>query len=87
MTSVLSNLDLTLGHDTGLSILDIVTVHAPGAHERDGLIDTGLWDGIGGLDISGDDSPDGVGEESIGTGSQGDDSGEGKLCKSGGGHL
>lgn len=72
MTGVLGNLHLTLGHSTRLGILDIVSVHTPSGHERDGLIDTGLWDGIGSLDISGDDSPDGVGEESVGAGGQGD---------------
>lgn len=73
MTSVLSNLHLTLGDSTRLSILDIVSVHTPSGHERDGLIDTGLWDGIGSLDISGDDSPDWVGKEGVGAGGQGDD--------------
>ena len=73
MSSVLSNLNLALGNSTRRRVLDIVSVHTSRGHERDGLIDTGLWDGIGSLDISGDDSPDGVGDEGVGAGGQCDD--------------
>ena len=84
--SVLGDLDLALRHDRLLALADVVTVHAARLHEADGLVDTGLGDGVRRLDVAADCGPEGVRQEGIARGDEAEDGGEGQLGKSGSNH-
>ena len=61
VSRIFRNFDLALANSRRGSIGDVVTVHTSSLHELDGLVDTGLGDWVGRLDIACDGGSDGIG--------------------------